>query len=614
MNGVFAKLHRQYVQMLGHWRFFRRLRLVRLREIAIVGILGLAATVAELGGLAMIIPILSFIEHGKNISAFEHSSYFGATIVRIFSFVGMPVTLFTLSLVAFTLIAGRQVVNYFNAIEIERIKWNVARRLSVRAFAQIMGSDATNIRSHKASDFSVIVDYECNAAAAIVRTYGTMWTQLLNFAVYGSVLVWSAPLASFLAGAVIAVLMVSLRFLLRIAKSLSVTSLDIRHSYMAFLNERFRAWRLIKLAGMLSAEVQKADELQAKIVGNQIDVLRATGTISLIFVPVITMFLLGTVYVFVEVLHIGIATLVLFVAVMIRLVPVSQALQKQWILLAQFAPALDRVRQTLEEAGRTKENLDDGRQIATMDRGLEFERVSFRYPDRDTLALSDVSLVIPARTTTALIGASGAGKSTLVDLIPRLIDPTAGRIMVDGVPLKEISLRSLRKMVAYVPQEPFLFDASVTENIRYGRQEATDEDVADAARLANASEFVTKMPNGFATLLGEGGAKLSGGQKQRIALARAFLANAQVIILDEPTSALDLESESAIQHALEAMVRNRGRTVLIIAHRFSTIRHADFVVHLKDGRLLNAGSADMILRPLEKAGADAVLSLDGVAN
>jgi ATP-binding cassette, subfamily B, bacterial MsbA len=441
-----------------------------------------------------------------------------------------------------------------------------------------------------------------------------MWVQLLNFAVYGSVLTWSAPLASVLAGTVIVVSMVSLRFLLRIAKSLSVTSLDIRHSYMAFLNERFRAWRLIKLAGTLPAEVQKADELQAKIVGNQIDVLRAAGTISLIFVPAITLFLLGTVYVFVEVLHIGIATLVLFVAVMIRLVPVSQALQKQWILLAQFAPSLERVRQALEDAGRSRENLDDGRQIATMDRGIEFKRVSFRYPDRDTLALSNISLTIPAGKTTALIGASGAGKSTLVDLIPRLIDPSEGHILVDGVSLKDISLRSLRKMVAYVPQEPFLFDASVTENIRYGRQDATDEDVADAARLANVSEFVIKMPNGFSTLLGDAGAKLSGGQKQRIALARAFLSNAQVIVLDEPTSALDLESEAAIQRALEAMVQSRGCTVLIIAHRFSTIRHADFVVHLKDGRLLNAGTADVILRPLEKAGADAVLGLDRVAN
>ena len=614
MTKAFAKLLPHYAQILDHWRFFRRLRLVRMREVALVLGLGLMTTLAEVGGMTMILPILSFIERGRDVVAFEQASYFGAVIVKVYGIIGMSVTVFTLSLVTFVFVVIRQVVNYFNAIEIERIKWNVGRRLSVRTFTQVMGSDATNIRNFKASEFSVTVDYECSAAAAIARVYGTMWMQLLNFGLYGSVLIWSAPLASLMAGVIMAVSMTCVRFLLKAAKSLSVAGLDIRHAYMAFLNERFRAWRLIKLGNTLATETQKADELQAQITGNQIEILRASGIIMLIFVPAITAFLLSIIYVFIEVLNLGFATIVLFVLVMIRLVPVSQALQKQWIMLAQFTPSLERVQQRLDEAFRSAEKLDVGCTIGGVGRGIEFERVSFHYPEHDLPALSDISVTIPAGKTTALVGASGAGKSTLVDLIPRLIDPTEGRILIDGIAIKDISLRSLRRMIAYVPQEPFLFDASVVDNIRYTRPEATDEEVIEAARLANAFEFIVRTQDGFATRLGEAGAKLSGGQKQRIVLARAFLSNAPIIILDEPTSALDHESEAAIQRSLEGMVRKRGRTILIIAHRLSTVRHANFVIHLGNARLLRAGSADDVLRPLEAASSGADLGLAGVTS
>ncbi|MGH7005740.1 MAG: ABC transporter ATP-binding protein, partial [Alphaproteobacteria bacterium] len=376
---------------------------------------------------------------------------------------------------------------------------------------------------------------------------------------------------------------------------------EIRRGYADFLNERFRAWRLIKLANSLPAEVRRADAIQARVVANQLHFLRISGLMALIFVPVMSAFLLAILYTFVEILALDVATIVIFILIMIRLMPISQALQKQLSTLANFAPSFERIDETLNRAARQAEKLDLGRTISHVTKGFSLERVSFRYPDRETFALSNVSLSIPAGKMTALIGPSGSGKSTLVDLLPRIIDPAEGRILIDGVLASEFSLRSLRSLIAYVPQEPFLFDASFADNIRYLREEASDLEVMEAARLANAADFIECLPQGYATSVGDAGAKLSGGQKQRIVLARAFLSRAEVLILDEPTSALDYASEAAIQRAIEEMRRKVPLTVIVIAHRLSTVQNADLVIHLRDGKLVRVGPAGEILSRISES-------------
>jgi len=291
---------------------------------------------------------------------------------------------------------------------------------------------------------------------------------------------------------------------------------------------------------------------------------------------------------------------------LLRLIPTSLAFQKQMHLLAVFDPSLELIDRTLRRCEAENEMLDVGRSIASLTDEIRFEDVVFRYPDREHAALTGVSVSIPAKKMTAIIGPSGAGKSTLVDLIPRIIEPTVGRLLIDGMEIKDASLRSLRQLIAYVPQAPFLFAADVTENIRYLRRDASDEEVAEAARLANADTFIRALPQGYQTDLGDAGDKLSGGQKQRIVLARAFLAETPVLILDESTSALDDESDTAIQRSIENLVEQREVTVIIIAHRLSTVRNADHAIHLQDGKVLRAGSA---LEVLGKAG-DIGASLD----
>ena len=228
---------------------------------------------------------------------------------------------------------------------------------------------------------------------------------------------------------------------------------------------------------------------------------------------------------------------------------------------------------------------------------IRFEGVGFAY-HKDATALEEVSLDIPAGKTVALVGESGAGKSSLINLLPRLYEPTAGRILIDGHDIAEVSLRSLRARIALVSQDAVVFDMSALENIAFGRPGASRAEIVTAAEAAAANEFISVMADGYDTPLGEGGAGLSGGQRQRIALARAFLKDAPILLLDEPTSALDAESEAKIQEALKRLTA--GRTTLVIAHRLSTVKDADLIVVMDKGRIVETGTHDELM---ERKGA-----------
>lgn len=281
---------------------------------------------------------------------------------------------------------------------------------------------------------------------------------------------------------------------------------------------------------------------------------------------------------------------ILFIIIFSQLINPAKALSESFFRVQKASASYDRLDEILSTENKIIEakNPKPARKLSD---GVEYRGVHFAYADKEVL--TDVSFRVNKGETVALVGASGGGKSTLADLLPRFYDVSKGAITIDGVDIRELSIRDLRHEMGIVTQEPILFNDSVLENIRLGSQHATEVEVVAAAKIANAHSFIEQLENGYHTGIGDRGNKLSGGQRQRLAIARAVLRNPDILILDEATSALDTESEQMVQQAIENLMK--GRTTLVIAHRLSTVRHANEILVIDKGRIAERGTHNALI-------------------
>lgn len=429
----------------------------------------------------------------------------------------------------------------------------------------------------------------------MISSLGIIISRVSSLVVYAGIAVWISLPLSIMATTLFSLTAAGLSTFNKQVREASFPATAARRNFAAQASELINSMRTVKAFATQDYERQRFHQASQEIVetsnyaAKRSAIVRpmAEGAATTVLVAIIIV----SMSVFVSQGTMQVASLLTFMFVLFRIVPSIQQLISLFAGLNSLQGSVQNIQELLR--ADNKPYLKNGLiQFTGLKQGIECIEVDFGY-EPTSLVLHNITLTIPQGKTTALVGASGAGKSTLADLLPRFYDVTEGRILFDGVDVRKFDINSIRRSMAIVSQDTFVFNSTARDNIAYGSENATDEEVYEAARLANALKFIQELPEGFETVLGDRGVRLSGGQRQRIAIARALLKNPQILILDEATSALDSMSEKLIQESIDQL--SKGRTVVAIAHRLSTIMNADKVVVMDKGQIVEQGTYQDLL-------------------
>ena len=485
--------------------------------------------------------------------------------------------------------------NYFGQLYTEIAQLKLGDRLRKQIFEQLEKVSLSYFSKTRSGDLINTITTEIERIKYSFSAGSFLLTRTLNLTVYLISIIfisWQLTICSVLLFTLLGVGLSTLNAKVREESfGLSIANSQFTSTAIEFIN----GIRTIQAFGTQQFERQRYYKASEQVVSAYTKVTLIGSLLKPITEGVGTTFLVGMIIfaftVFVANGTLQVASLLGFFFVLFRIVPIVQDVNGVRGTISTLQGSVDNVKSLL----RTDDKIyfhNGTVEFHGLKRSIDLISVDFGY-DGKNLVLNNITLSIERGKTTALVGGSGAGKTTLADIIARFYDPTEGNVFIDGIDLRQFEINTLRHKMAIVSQDTFIFNTSIWNNISYGTSEVTEDEIREAARLANALEFILQMPEGFETQLGDRGVRLSGGQRQRIAIARALLRNPEILILDEATSALDSLSERLIQESLEKL--SVGRTVIAIAHRLSTIAKADKVVVLEQGRLVEQGSYQELL-------------------
>jgi ABC-type multidrug transport system fused ATPase/permease subunit len=572
----------------------RRLGLSR-RIISVLFGLNILAVLFEGLGIAMLLPIFELLRAGGSVDSAELSGRYWTWIREAAGYVNLPVNLSVLLGASFLFICIKQMFSYINTRYYGMAQRQLANQIRQRMFSGFLKTDTALQDSARVGEIAGELTSELERALsslfATIRALGTI-VQLL---IYFTGLIILSPPMSMLSLAVICVAAFFMRGLLSRVKETGAAITDSNVQLSAFVVEHLKNARLIRLSGTERAEAATFAELSKRHSEQSVQQKLVSSKLSLLPEPIAIGFSYLVLFFGSQVFGLGLDRLGLFVVVLIRIMPIVRTIIGDYNTIFGKWPSAQLIDRQLRRIVEAREPKGGATMFERLDRGIVYDHVSFSYVGSDAPALLNVSVALPAHKMSALVGPSGAGKSTFVDLLPRLRHPTEGGIRFDDTPIEEFKVASLRGGIAFVPQQPQIFNSTSAEHIRYGKEDATEAEIREAARLAGALDFIEALPQGFDTRLGEGGSRLSGGQRQRLDIARALVRRAPVLILDEPSSALDAETEAAFRDALRTLRSETDLTIIVIAHRLSTVADAEQIVVLRRGRLEAVGTHDALL-------------------
>ena len=553
-------------------------------------VVGFSGAVFNGIGIALIIPLILDLL-GQDILT---DSNFPPLLRSLFSlFDGVPEGSRPLALMAVLLVAllFKNLATYGGTAISSLLSRSYVCNLRKEGLRLLLDVDLDYYASVRLGDLMNYLNTEVNRVASAVRTLARIATLVITILVFLAILMaisWQLTLVSMLLMTTVALAnQVSINQAKRFGQELSSAAAALSNRLIEVLS----GMRLVKTTANEDREFSLINRLVQQRENAEFNsqlVYASIGPVNemLSILALIALIVVGR-SLFAGQLETLSSIMLIYLVVLFRLLPFIGQLNSSRSQLASNLASAERLEAFLNR--RDKPFMTSGhRPFTQLSEGIRFNQISFRYPQGESWALQGVDLTLPRGQTLALVGSSGAGKSTLADLLPRFYDPSAGAIEIDGVDLKEFDIKTFRRRVGVVSQDTFLFNASVKDNICYGYPQATDEEVFEAARRANAEEFILQLPRGYDTMIGDRGVLLSGGQRQRLAIARALVQNPEILILDEATSALDTISERLVQQAIDDLSQNR--TTLVIAHRLSTVRKADQIAVLDQGRVVEVGT------------------------
>ncbi len=560
------------------WRPPYRLKLIIFFVLAVV------SAFFEAVSLGALVPLVQIMESQE-----EPGGTLWGILKSIFSVVGLDLNFTTLLVLLTVVFLGGQCLLYVKKRIQVNLRVNFTRNLKVLAFREILSADISYHNSRKAGNFLNLLVTEIENAGYGLFAGTELITDIFFIVVYAAMLLYISIGITAIVVVISFLAFYLMNRWLRKAGIYGKRLVDLNIEQNEFLSERFSLLRLIKTSSTEPSEVDLFDKISRRFEGNHLDYGIAGTSIEVVFQSVIFVIAVFVLFASIDIFQVQLALLLLFLFVLVRITGPLRDVNTRRHEMTREIPSFLKIDQVLGEVTAHQKVKEGGRIFTGFASEIAFSGVSFSY-DGKTPVLKDISLVIPKNRMIALVGASGSGKSTIVDLITRLIDPDQGSILVDGVDVREYTLHSYRQKLGVVSQEIFIFNDTVLANICYGSDEISLPRAKEAAKLANAYDFIDQLPDGYNTILGERGTKLSGGEKQRIALARAMYKNPEILILDEATSSLDSESEKIIQNSISEI--HKKYTIIAIAHRLSTVQNADGIIAIEDGRIAETGTHD----------------------
>lgn len=484
---------------------------------------------------------------------------------------------------------------YLTTVYMKRTEEKLINRLYKRIYEQLQSVSLSYFGTIKTGELVNTLTSEVWQLRQSISASSTIITKGFTLFVYMAIALWISWSLTITAGLLMGLTAAALMNLTRRIREASFSVTSARKQFAAQVTELVSGIRTIRAFNTEDYERQRIYRASDEVLTTGMSVATKLAVVTPVAEGLATTSLIGILVIamtfFVSSGALNIASLLTFLFLFFRLVPIMQQLNGNFATIGSYQGSIHNIQELLSR--KNKPYLTNGaRKFKGLDKSIDFISVDFGYTPQ-TKVLDNITLSITKGKTIALVGSSGAGKSTLADLIPRFYDPSEGRILFDGVDLREFDIYSVRRKLAIVSQETFIFNTSVRNNISYGSEGASEEEIIEAARLANALEFIEAMPEGLNTRLGDRGMLISGGQRQRIAIARALLRDPEILILDEATSALDSVTEKLIQKSIEQL--STGRTVIAVAHRLSTISGADKVVVMEKGRIVEQGSYQELL-------------------